>query len=151
MNSPAAPRLLIEVPRRIGAVGGEQFAEHEVRVGDHHRRFPAKVLREAPANHGVLRLHPRGRPDIAQLQHKLREAPYHANRVLALLSKMMNLAEPWGLRQDGTNPCRHVQNFKEELRERFLSERELARLQAVLAKAEEAKLLCMRGDHRGDA
>ncbi len=59
-----------------------------------------------------------------------------ANRCLALLSKMFNLAERWGLRPDGSNPVRHVEKYKENRIERFLSEDELARLAKVLSKAE---------------
>ena len=44
-----------------------------------------------------------------------------ANKTLTLLSKAFNLAEMWGWRPEGTNPCRHVQRFKEEGRERYLS------------------------------
>jgi integrase len=50
---------------------------------------------------------------------------------------MFNLAERWGLRSDGSNPCRHVEKFKEKKRERFLSSEELSRLGNVLAKAEQ--------------
>ena len=57
-----------------------------------------------------------------------RATPYQANRVLAVLSKMFNLAERWGLRPDGSNPCRHVEKFAERKRERMLSPAELARL-----------------------
>lgn len=78
------------------------------------------------------------RRDIAKLHHSLRGTPYQANRVLALLSKMFNLAERWGIRDDGSNPCRHVERFKEKKRERFLSGEELARLGQVLAEAERA-------------
>jgi integrase len=56
-----------------------------------------------------------------------------ANRCLALLSKMFNLAERWGLRPAGSNPCRHVEKFKEHRRERFLSANELGRLGDALA------------------
>jgi hypothetical protein len=35
------------------------------------------------------------RRDVAKLHHDLRETPYQANRLLAVLSKMFNLAEPW--------------------------------------------------------
>ena len=76
------------------------------------------------------------RADVQRLHLEMREAPYAANRALALLSKMMNLGEAWGLRPDGSNPCRHVQRFKEARRERFLSEEELSRLGKVLAAAE---------------
>lgn len=36
------------------------------------------------------------RQDVAALHHGLREKPYVSNRVLALVSKMLNLAEKWG-------------------------------------------------------
>ena len=45
---------------------------------------------------------------------------------------MFNMAEVWGLRPDGSNPCLHVKRFKEEKRERFLSAEEFRRLGAVL-------------------
>ncbi len=76
------------------------------------------------------------RADVIKLHHGLRDTPYQANRVLALFSKMMNLTEKWGLRPDGSNPCRHVEKFKEQKRERFLSAEELGRLAGVLAEAE---------------
>ena len=49
-----------------------------------------------------------------------------------MLSKLFNLAEMWGLRPDGSNPCLHVKRYKEEKRERFLSAEEIARLGRVL-------------------
>ena len=72
------------------------------------------------------------RSDIAELHHVLRKTPYQANRTLGVLSKMFNLAEMWGLRPDGSNPCLHVKRFKEEKRERFLSAEEFQRLGTVL-------------------
>ena len=79
------------------------------------------------------------RADVVKLHHRLKGTPYQANRVLALLSKMFNLAERWDLRPDGTNPCRHVEKYRERNRERFLSEAELARLAEVLAAAERTR------------
>src|SRR5690606_35399910 len=38
------------------------------------------------------------RADVAKLHHALRATPYQANRALAVLSKMFNLAEVWGER-----------------------------------------------------
>lgn len=72
------------------------------------------------------------RQEIARLHHGLRATPYLANRVLALLSKMFNLAEAWGIRPDSSNPCRHVAKFREQARERMLSADELSRLGTVL-------------------
>lgn len=77
------------------------------------------------------------RKDIAELHHKFRHKPYQANRTLGVMSKMFNLAEIWGLRPDGSNPCRHVPKYREHKRERFLSQVELQRLGQVLAEAEQ--------------
>ena len=76
------------------------------------------------------------RSDIAALHHDMRDTPYQANRTLGVLSKMFNLAELWDLRPDGTNPCRHVKRFREEKRERFLSDVEYQRLGAALKEIE---------------
>ena len=42
------------------------------------------------------------------------------------------MAELWGLRPDGSNPCLHVKRYKEEKREQFLSAVEFTRLGQVL-------------------
>ena len=76
------------------------------------------------------------RKDVAELHHKFRDKPYQANRTLGVLSKMFNLAEIWGLRPDGSNPCRHVPKYREHKRERYLSQLELQRLGQVLLEAE---------------
>lgn len=76
------------------------------------------------------------RKDIAALHQKHRDKPYQANRTLGVLSKMFNLAEVWGLRPDGSNPCRHVPKYREVKRERFLSSAELHQLGATLAEVE---------------
>ena len=57
-------------------------------------------------------------------------------KILTLLSKAFNLAEVWGWRPVGRNPCRHVERYKEESRDRYLSESELKRLREVLARIE---------------
>jgi integrase len=85
---------------------------------------------------GRLKVKDVTRADIAELHHGMRSKPGAANRVLALLSKMFNLAERWGLRPDHSNPCRHVERYAERKLERFLSGEELARLGTALAEAE---------------
>lgn len=76
------------------------------------------------------------RADITTLHHQMRGTPFQANRVVALLSKMLSLAERWGLRPDGSNATRHVERFREKARQRYLSEAELARLGDALAESE---------------
>jgi integrase len=70
------------------------------------------------------------RRDIEALHITYVDRPYRANRVLALLSKMFNLAIEWGWRLD--NPARGVKRFQEEKRDRWLSDQELERLWSVL-------------------
>ena len=60
--------------------------------------------------------------------------PGAANRVLAILNAMLNKAEEWGYRSDGTNPCRTVRRNKTRKIERFLSALELRRLGDLLAE-----------------
>jgi integrase len=76
------------------------------------------------------------RQDILKLHNQMRDKPTAANRVVSLLSKMFGLAEEWGLRPEGSNPCRRVQHFKEIAHERFLSGDELRRLGEALDQAE---------------
>lgn len=85
---------------------------------------------------GRMRVSEVDRKDIAALHHGMRNTPYKANRTLAVLSKMFNLAEVWEWRTDGSNPCHHVERYKERSRERFLARDETERLGAVLREAE---------------
>jgi integrase len=88
---------------------------------------------------GSMKLAEITRADISKFHHRLRQAPYQANRALSLLSKLFNLCEKWGLRKDGTNPCRHVEKFNEEKKERYLTPDELSRLGGVLRDTEASK------------
>jgi integrase len=45
---------------------------------------------------------------------------------------MFTLAEKWGERPDGSNPCRHVEKYSEVKRERMLSADEFSRLAEAL-------------------
>ncbi len=90
------------------------------------------------------------RADISELHYELKDIPYQANRTLGVLSKMFNLAEEWGLRPDGSNPCRHVKKYRETKRERFLSTAEITELGRVLSEVEasgeesKAAVACIR-------
>ncbi|MBI4377285.1 MAG: tyrosine-type recombinase/integrase [Elusimicrobia bacterium] len=89
---------------------------------------------------GPIKVADLSRADVYVLRNKLKHTPGAANRCLALLSKMMNLAEKWGLRADGSNPVRHVEKFKGRKIERYLSGAELVRLGQVLETAELMRL-----------
>ncbi|MFA8386640.1 MAG: tyrosine-type recombinase/integrase [Pelagibaca sp.] len=74
--------------------------------------------------------------DVARFHNANAATPYQANRALAALSKAFELAEVWGMRPEHSNPCRRVQRFKEQSRERYLNAAEFQRLGDVLALAE---------------
>jgi integrase len=93
--------------------------------------------------------------DIDAFHHKLTSrAPTHANRTLAVLSKMFSLAVRWGWRTD--NPCRGIERNQEEKRHRYLSATELTRLSEALAKLDDVsaanavRLLLLTGARRGE-
>ncbi len=79
--------------------------------------------------------------DIANIQQANSARKINANRIIEVCSKMFNLAELWGWRPDGTNPCRHLKKFKENKRERYLTPDELRRLGEALNNAEDKQLL----------
>lgn len=69
--------------------------------------------------------------DIQALHVAMKDTPYQANRVIALLSKMFSLAVRWGWRSD--NPVKGIERYHEKHRERWLSDDELARLLSALS------------------
>lgn len=74
------------------------------------------------------------RRDIEKLHADLAEknGVYAANRVLALLSTIFNKATEWGWH--GDNPCKGIKKFREESRERFLTQDEMPRFLKALAE-----------------
>jgi integrase len=79
--------------------------------------------------------------DIARLHLSLQGKLYQANRLIAVLSKFFNWAEKHGLRTVGTNPCRHIEKYRERKRERFLTEEEFERLGRALTDAERGTMM----------
>lgn len=121
----------------------ERFLEEYVPA--HCKPGTRTVYRSALVNHVVPRLGARRvadieRADIVALHRTLRATPCQANRTAQILSRLFTLSEVWGLRPDGSYPCRHVRRFREEKRERFLSNAENGRLGAALKEGEEQGL-----------
>lgn len=108
----------------------EHVAQHcKPRTQEEYQRAVDGYIKPDLGHHRITDL---TRADVAHFHHQHGDRPYQANRSLAVLSKMMNLAEAWGLRADGSNPCRHVKKYREDKRERYLTREELQRLGAVL-------------------
>ncbi|AIL13458.1 hypothetical protein IM40_08105 [Candidatus Paracaedimonas acanthamoebae] len=92
--------------------------------------------------------------DLQKLHRDLKDKPYLANRVRALINKMFNLAKDWGWLAD--NPVLSIEKYQEEKRDRWLNDEELQRLWAVLEKynyhltTHVFKLLLLTGARKGE-
>jgi integrase len=92
--------------------------------------------------------------DIEKLHRKIAEtAPYRANRTVAVLSRIFNLAIKWGLA--ASNPAKGIERKPEEKREGYLSPAELAQLAETLEakpcpSADAIRLLLLTGARRGE-
>lgn len=131
----------------------EQYASHHKRDSSirNDRQMIEKIITPKLGKH---RLQSIGRKDIELLHAGLKATPYRANRVLALLSKMFNLAVQWGWRAD--NPVHGVTRFHEDRREQWLSEEEVRRFAAALdaysdqSAANALRLLLLTGAREGE-
>lgn len=91
---------------------------------------------------------------VQSLHRKLKKTPIRANRLVALLSKMFNLAIRWEVCE--INPAVGIERYPENRRERFLSTDEIQRLSAVLAEhpnqisVNAIRLLMLTGARRGE-
>ncbi len=137
-RDPASDRDRAKADKALTAVLDQFMTEH---VNSKRKASTAREYQRIAKLYIVPRLGRRligdiKRQDVAKLHHELASKPYQANRTLALLSKFFNWAEKHGLRPDGSNPCRHIEKYREQRRERFLSEAELARLGDALREAE---------------
>ena len=92
------------------------------------------------------------RKHILEFQYGLSSMPTVANRAVDILVKMFGLAEDWGWRPPGRNPCRlFVRRYKvEKHHERFLTPEELYRLGQALDAAPAIRLLVLTGCRRNE-
>lgn len=98
-----------------------------------NRSYEMCIRRNIKPALGPMQINDVTRSDVAALHLKMSATtPYQANRVLALISKLFNMAEDWGLRDDGTNPARRIKKNREEEKKRYLSDAEQERLGQAL-------------------
>jgi len=152
-----AKRMLGEIAagRNLAAVREQQrsvftFTEVVDRfLEEHGKKVERRTVTEYERllrRHGVPALGDRpidtiDRAAVAKLHHSLAATPRQANLLLSVLSKLMGWAASRGLLSAATNPCRGIDRYKENKRERFLSAAELSRLGEALREAEEQQAL----------
>jgi integrase len=137
-GDPAALRAAEKSAPTVRALAARFLAEHvatktKSRTAVEYRRLLENVILPTL---GSKRVRDVTRADISRLHHKHRATPYAANRTVAVLSKLFTLAEKWGERADGSNPCRHVGKYAEHKRERMLSAEEFGRLADALRSSD---------------
>jgi integrase len=72
------------------------------------------------------------RADVMRLHTKMAKKPPLANYAVSVLSKIMSWAEDEGLRPLQSNPCFRLKKYRENNRQRYLSQEEYKRLGPVL-------------------
>ncbi len=132
-RDPATKKEEVRTTLTFDDVAKRFKSEHAANLAESSAKEYQRLLNKLilPAM-GKVKITDVSRQDISKLHHSLRETPYAANRVLAVLGKLFNLAEAWGYRPDHSNPCLHVKKYREEARERMLSAQELGRLGEAL-------------------
>ncbi len=139
---PAAERDLARSAPTFGEVLDQFLVEHadaklKPRTAEEYRRL-ARLHVDQPLRTKLFQ--DIDRADVSHLHFKMHARPQAANRVIALISKLCNWGEGRGLRPENSNPCRHIEKYPENKRERFLSGDELLDLDAALRQAEEMNL-----------
>src|SRR5437868_6097442 len=74
--------------------------------------------------------------EIQRLHSKHSHIPYQANRLLRVLSSLFTFAGKAHVVPVGFNPCRGIEHFPEEGRERYLTTPELAQIGGAIREAE---------------
>ena len=74
--------------------------------------------------------------EIQRLHSKNAHTPYQANRLLRVLSSLFTFAGKAHVVPVGFNPCRGIEYFPEEGRERYLTTQELALIGEAIREAE---------------
>jgi integrase len=134
-KDPAGAKAEAKAAPTVAELAARFLAEHaeakrKASTAREYRRLLEHVVLPAIGKRKVADV---TRRDVERLHQTRRETPTEANRAVACLSAMFNIAERWGLRPDASNPCRHVEKYPQRRRERFLSAEELARLGDALA------------------
>jgi integrase len=96
-------------------------------------------LRDVAPRIGNHRLRDVDYSTVNGLHRALAAAPVAANRALAVVSTMLNMAERYGWRDIRTNPCFQIPRHSELSRRRYAKRTELSRLGAEFARRAQSK------------
>ncbi|HMM73947.1 MAG TPA: site-specific integrase, partial [Rhodocyclaceae bacterium] len=137
-DDPSAAKLAARMAPTVKELC-EQFIEEYSKPRNKPRTvesYKANIDRYILPALGKLKVPDVTRVHITTLMRDMARIAVTANRVLACLRKMFNLAEVWGYRLDGSNPCPPVPKYREDGETRYITNEELARLYAYLDRAD---------------
>jgi hypothetical protein len=143
-RDPASERKALRVAPKVNDLLDRYISEHLERRNRPSTiaSFKGIVKHDIRPELGHLMVAAVTRQDIYRLHSARSETPRQANLIVAICSKIFNLAEVWEMRPEGSNPCRKIERYRENHRERFLNADELGRLGAVLRDADSIGLPC---------
>ena len=131
-NDPAAERREVRNETTFEQLWETYYAKHALPHKKSHAEDKRQYERhlEPWAGWPLSRVH---QGDVRELHNRIgKDAPYQANRVLALVSAIFSFATSEGYQ--GPNPARGVKRFKEQSRDRFLDGDELRRFFKALSE-----------------
>lgn len=137
-NDPSAAKLAARMAPTVKELCG-QFIEEYSRPRNKPSTvdtYQGQIDRYIIPALGKLKVPDVTRAHITALMRDLARIAVTANRVMACLRKMFNMAEVWGYRPDGSNPCRHVPKYREDGETRYIVNDELGRLYTYLDRAD---------------
>jgi len=137
-NDPSAAKLAARMAPTVKELC-EQFIEEYSEPRNKPRTvdtYQGYIDRHIIPAMGKMKVPDLTRADITTLMKNKAHIAVTANRLLACLRKMLNMAEVWGYRPDGSNPCRHVPKYREDGETRYIVNDELARLYTYLDRAD---------------
>ena len=137
-RDPAEEKRAVTDRPKLGPVLDQFLADHvdtkrKASTAREYRRITGLYIEKTLRRKKIAEIE---QSDIEDLRISMKDKPYQANRTLAVLSKFFNWCEHQNFRPQHTNPCRHIERYPEEGRERYLKPAELARLGEALAAAE---------------
>jgi integrase len=127
--APVVPTVANLAPRWLAFVQGKRSTSTH---SNYHTAMHTHVL-PVLGSHRVIDVE---RRDVAALHEAMRATPIAANRTLAALGVFFTWCEREGHRPLRSSPVYGIEKYPETRRRRFLSGEELARLGAVLTRAE---------------
>jgi integrase len=116
------------------------LAEHvnlklKPRTAADYEKLVAQKINPALGHFAVARV---TKSDVLRFHASMARTPRRANYTVSTFRVLMRFAEDVGLRPPNSNPAKRIKMFREGVRERFLSESEIAKAAEAITTAERA-------------